>query len=69
MSLCSDNYLKSLRIAKGYGIHDMAEAMNMEDGEYRKLEMSGTEKITLGNCDSLVKNLKINPLEIIALFS
>jgi hypothetical protein len=68
MSLCKGSYLKFLRASKGYSIHSMAGIMNMQDDEYKTLEMSGNKNITLDNCDSLIKNLKINPLEIIFLF-
>lgn len=68
MSLRNGNYLKSLRVTNGYNVHGMAKIMGMQDCEYENLEKSGTENITLGNCKSLIQNLKINPLELIALF-
>ncbi len=63
-----DNCLRSLRMAKGICIHDMAAALNKSDTEYWILEGGSINNVTIGDLKLMIKNFKINPLELIALF-
>jgi transcriptional regulator with XRE-family HTH domain len=67
MSSPCHNYLKVLRVEKGLSISQMANVLVIDPTAYIKLESSGNDLITIGQCKLLCAKLNINPLEIIDL--